>query len=111
MTKKKKGEPYFPNYHKEIASTHWKDFPTVSFVEFFEHRVWKWKLIKKPKAIMRLEHHNGQVTEWCIHRSQNIDDVIGDVLECDPDCRIFIVTHDKTILVASGPLGDDHVNA
>lgn len=109
---KKRQAAYFPNYCKEVAATPWKKFPSVSYVEFTEHRVWKWKLTKHFQAIMRLEHSDGQVVEWCIHHDQDIDDVIGDVLECDDNCRIFIVKPDQTIFVQAGPItGDDHVTA
>lgn len=103
---------YFPNYTNEVASTHWRKFPSVTFVEFFEHRVFKWRLTKDIQAVMRLEHSDGQVVEWGIDHHTDINDVIQDVLDSDPNCRICIVTSKQTIVITAGPItgeGGEHV--
>lgn len=101
--RRRRDPKYFPNYTDEVASTPWRKFPSVTFVEFFEHRVFKWKLTKDIQAVMRLEHSDGQVVEWGIDHQSDINDVIQDVLNSDPSCRICIATSKQTITITASP--------
>lgn len=97
----------FPNFWKEVSSTPWQRFQGCSFVELFEHRVLCWKLSSKVQAIMRLYYPTGHVKEAVISHREDINRIISDVINCDPNIKIFIVNPMQQMFIHATDSGDD----
>lgn len=108
MTKKKpKKGGDFHNHWKEISSTPWRRFPTCSFEELFENRIFCWKLDHKVQAIMRLYYPSGYVKEFVIKHGDDINQIIQSVLNYDPEIQIFIVNPMQQLFLKAVDPDDD----
>jgi len=101
------GDP-FPNHWAEVHAVPWKRFRTCTVGDFFDNRLYSWRLKSRITALMRVYESNGTVDEFVLSPGTDIPNTVNSIMSADPDRRIVIADHEQILDIYAEPGDNDN---